>query len=329
MKLKVIISFLCCVAPVLLLAETLSPSPSPHASGPVSKEVFVDVKGAKLFCQVMGEGKGKGHPVIVIHGGPGLDQGYLLPQMAELAENHEVIFYDQRASGRSTGDITEDSMQLDTFVEDLDAVRRAFGLKKVTLLGHSWGGFLAMEYACDHPEAVEKLILMSSMAPSSDELSQFITNWLKIMAPIQEELKHIRGSPEFLSGDPETVENYYRLIDRRYCYNPEKANELSLRMSWKAGINSFMINDMVRETVFLKPFDLHDELKELHIPVLIIHGDADPIPFSTAEKTHKTIQGSKFVLLKECGHYPYVEQPKLLFKTLNEFLGSTGNSLGE
>ena len=322
MKITYIISSICCFAPLLLSTEIIAP-----VQLSVSKEVFVDVKGAKLFCQVMGEGKGK--PVIVIHGGPGLGQGYLLPQMAKLAEKHEVIFYDQRASGKSTGEINEDTMRLDTFVEDLDAVRQAFGLKKVTLLGHSWGGFLAMEYACDHPEAVDKLILMSSMAPSSEELSFFLANWLQIMAPIQDELKQIRQSQQFIAGDPETVEKYYRLIDRKYCYNPEKANELSLRMSRKEGLNSFLINDMVRETVFSNAFDLHDELKDLEIPTLIIHGDTDPIPFITAERTHKTIPGSKFVLLKECGHYPYVEQPELLFKSINEFLKCAGNSRDE
>ncbi len=70
---------------------------SNHQWASFSKSGHISVESGKLFYQRFG----KGDPIIVVHGGPGLDQGYLLPQMLELAKDHEVIFYDQRGSGRS------------------------------------------------------------------------------------------------------------------------------------------------------------------------------------------------------------------------------------
>lgn len=104
-------------------------------------KIFIKTNDAQIFCRVFG----KGEPIIVVHGGPGLSQDYLLPQMAKLAQTNLVIFYDQRGCGLSTGAINEDSIQIKTFVDDLEAIRKSFGYKKVTVLGHSWGGFLAMD----------------------------------------------------------------------------------------------------------------------------------------------------------------------------------------
>lgn len=288
---------------------------------PNYKEVIVDVKQAKLFCRVMG----KGQPIIIVHGGPGLSQDYLLPYMAQLANQNLVIFYDQRACGQSTGEITPETMQIATFVEDLDAVRQAFGYQQVSLLGHSWGGMLAMSYAIAHPTSVDKLILMNAGGASSEDFSLFIKEIMKRMEPYQAELKSIQESKSFAQGDPETVASYYRTLYSRYFYDPQKVNLLNLCMSPKAGLNSVKVFGTFRENVFMKPFNLHPGLRTLHIPALIIHGDSDPIPTIVAQNIHKSIADSKFILIKNCGHFPYIEQPAVLFKSVQEFLETNPN----
>jgi len=69
-----------------------------------------------------------------------------------------------------------------------------------------------------------------------------------------------------------------------------------------------------------KPFDLHPSLKKLKIPTLILHGDKDPIPVSIAKRLHESIEDSRYVVLENCGHFPYVEKPDEHFKVLDEFL---------
>lgn len=296
-----------------------TPNSSEQKSVPfyqASKEILIKTNDAQLFCRVLG----KGDPIIVIHGCPPLSQTYLLPQMAKLGQTNRVIFYDQRGCGLSTSAINADSIQIETFVDDLEAIRKFFGYKKVTLLGHSWGGFLAMQYALSHPESIHQLILLNTMAPSFEEFSLFEQEWTRRMAPYQDKLKALAETPEFAKGDPATIENFFRIIFGRYCYSSDKVNLLNLYMSPKASINGLKVYEILRQNLFTKPFNFHDQVKQLKIPTLIVHGDFDPIPPSTAQKLHENISGSKYILIKNCGHFPYVEAPDELFNHLNKFL---------
>jgi proline iminopeptidase len=279
------------------------------------QETFVITNGAKLFCRTFG----KGAPILVIHGGPGLTQNYLLPQMAKLAQNNRVIFYDQRACGRSIGEPDIASINLKTYLEDIEAIRKHFGLKKMIVLGHSWGGFLGFQYAITHPESVEKLILLNSGPISSEEYALFVQQYFKKIAPFPE-IEEMQKSQSYIDGDPATVERYFNRVFRTYCYNPEKANLLDLWMTRKAAINFTKVNGIFSENLFQKPFNYHDQAKALKIPTLIVIGDSDVVPVSTSKSIHEDIKGSKFVIIKDCGHFPYVEQPTTLFPTLLEFL---------
>lgn len=272
--------------------------------------------GAKLFYRTMGKGK----PIIVLHGGPGLSQDYFLPQMSKLAENNFVIFYDQRGCGKSTGEITPETITIEAFVNDLDAIRQAFQFEKISILGHSWGGFLAMQYAMSHPENIDKLILSNAMPASAEGLALFIQEYTRRTAPYQKELEEIRQTKGFAEGDPDLIERMYRIIFRSYCYNPEKANLLSSRMTPVAFVNGQKVYENINKNVFEKPFNLHYSLKQFHRPTLIIHGDFDPIPAITAQNVHESIPGSRYILIKNCGHFPYVEAPDEYFNSIMDFL---------
>jgi proline iminopeptidase len=282
----------------------------------LDKTFFVENEGAKLFCRSFGEGK----PLIVLHGGPGLSQDYLLPQMTELAKTHQVIFYDQRGCGNSEGVISDQTITLPQYVRDLDAIGKACGFESFSLLGHSWGGFLAMKYAIAHPDQVEKLILSNSMPADSDDLSLFLHEWIKRMSPYMEKIGAIKSSEAFQEGDPQTFENYYLITFRTYCFKPECADLLHLKPTKSAAVQGQLVQALFNQELFQKPYDIKPEISQLKIPTLVIHGDFDPIPAETAEHLHKNIPHSQFVLLKDCGHFPYVETPKPYFKAIHDFL---------
>jgi proline iminopeptidase len=306
-----ILFFLMCVfCPCVCFAE-----PSNTTELENSNEVFVVTKDAKLFCRTFG----KGAPILVIHGGPGLTQDYLLPHMAKLAQNNQVIFYDQRACGRSIGEPDTASINLKTYLEDIDAIRKHFGLKKMIVLGHSWGGFLGFQYAITYPESVEKLILLNSGPISSDEYSLFAKEFFKRITSFPE-IEKIQKSQSFIDGDPATCERYYNLVFRTFCYNPEKANLLDLWMTRKASINFGKVNEIFNKNLLQKPYNYHEQAKALNMPTLIVIGDTDVIPISTSRSIHESIKSSKFVILKDCGHFPYVEQSEILFPMLFDFL---------
>lgn len=308
----------------ILLMVSIGGASNAVASTPLSshlesiKETFVTSGEAKLFCRVTGQGK----PLIVIHGGPGLTQDYLLPQMYELAKNNLVIFYDQRGCGKSTVDIDANTITIESFVNDIEAIRQAFKLDKISILGHSWGGFLAMQYTIAHPDRVDNLILSNSAPASSEGYALFGQEYMKRMSPYQEELEKISSTQGFRDGDTCVMEQFYRLIFRQYCYIPEKADLLNLRMTSIASLNGAKVSEIIRENVLDKPFNLNKGLKALKVSTLILHGDADPIPSITAKNIHENIPGSKYILMKNCGHFPYVEDPNTYFKYINNFLNT-------
>lgn len=280
------------------------------------KESFVNVGTTKLFCRTIG----KGNPLIVLHGGPGLSQDYLQPHLYRLAENNLVIFYDQRGCGQSTGEINAKTINIQTFVADLDIIRQAFNFQKVSILGHSWGGLLAMHYAIAHPHHVEKLILSNAMPASSEDNVLFDQERSRRLAPYQKELEAMQHTKEFAEGNPEIMEKVFRMIFRIYCYHPERANLLNLRMTSTAYLSYSKVYETFQENFFDKSFNLYDALQLLKIPTLIIHGDADPIPSMTAQKIHKSMKSSNYLLMKNCGHFPFVEDPDAYFEPLEKFL---------
>ncbi len=282
------------------------------------KEVFVSSGDAKLFCRVIGKGK----PLIVIHGGPGLCQDYLEPGMYTLAENNLLIFYDQRGCGKSTGSINADSISMESFVNDIEAIRKTFNFDKISILGHSWGGFVAMHYAIADQSHIDKLILSNSAPSTSEGYALFGKEYMRRMTPFQNQIDKLSDSEGFREGNENIMEQFYRLIFRQYCYNPEKAELLNLRMASTATLDGRKVSGILRENVLDKPFDLNKGLNTLKISTLIIHGDSDPIPLITVKEVHENISGSKLILMKDCGHFPYVEDPSTYFKHIDAFLNS-------
>lgn len=282
------------------------------------QERLIPSRNGQLFCRTMGQGD----PIIVIHGGPGLSQEYLLPQMERLAQNHFVIFYDQWGCGASKGEISPATVSSSLFIEDIESVRKAFGLTKATIAGHSWGGLLALQYAIAHPEAVSKMILISPLSASSTGISLFMQEWIKRMAPYKEQFDKIESSPELAAGDPKTVELFHKMMFRTYCYNPEKADLLNLNISREAAVNGMKVNAIFQETLFFSSFDFHPALQKLSIPTLIIHGDSDSLPPVCSEWIQSSIKSSRYALLEKCGHFPYVETPEPFFAQLEAFLAA-------
>lgn len=282
------------------------------------QEFFIDISGARLFCRRFGTGQ----PLLVLHGGPGFGQEYLLPGMAALAANHSVIFYDQRAAGNSTGDITPESMAMTQFLADLEAVRQSLHLDKVSLLGHSWGALVAMHYALAHPERLNHLILVSAMPASSEEYALFVKEWVRRTAPYRAQLDALKKNDLFLKGHPDTVADYYRIMLRTYCHRPESADALHLLMTPQAARNSFLISEQVRHHLCRQPYNFHEDLQRLDIQSLVVHGEADPIPLLVAERLHRSLRRSNYARLQECGHFPYVEQPKVFVQAIEVFLSS-------
>lgn len=280
------------------------------------KEGIVHVNGTDLYYEVMGEGT----PMVIVHGGPGMDHTYLLPQMAKLARHYKLIFYDQRASGKSSSVVDTNSMTMDNFVEDLDGIRRALDLGKMNLLAHSWGGLIAMFYAIKHPGNLNSLMLIDASPGSSalrNESFAIMSQRTSHEDSVAEtELIHTEG---FQKHTPEAMEKFFRILFRGTFYNKRYADSLTITLDSNYAAQSHSLAYLYRDTS-LASYDLFAKLSVVHCPTLIVTGDHDMVPADANERLHGSIAGSKYIVIKNCGHFPFIEAPNEFFNVLEDFL---------
>lgn len=123
---------------------------------------YLSFRGYKTWYRTAGDLR-KGVPLVLLHGGPGIPGNAYEPLMAQLADRCPSVRYDQLGCGRSDRPNDPSLWRVDTFVEELGAVRDALGLDRIHLLGHSWGGMLALEYLLGGARGVQSLVLSSSL----------------------------------------------------------------------------------------------------------------------------------------------------------------------
>ena len=279
------------------------------------EEGIKEINGTQLYYKILGDGE----PIVVLHGGPGLDHSYFLPQMSELAKSHRLIFFDQRLCGRSSSDVDSNAVSMNHFVEDLDGIRQAFKLEKMNLMAHSWGGVLAMFYARKYPRNLKSLILVST-SPGSSELQQLSAPLLASRITQEDSLARaeILHSAAFKRRDASAMSDLFRIGFRAVFYNRNLIDSLTLQLPPSFAANSaklrFLFND-------LASYDLHADLARLTCPVLILHGDSDVIVPGALEKIRDNIRDCRLVTLENCGHFPFIEAPDEFFREVRDFLG--------
>src|SRR5262249_8087687 len=154
----------------------------PDATAPSNlyrmEEGFVDAHGTLIYYKIIG----KGAPLMIVHGGPGASHDYLLPYLLPLARTSRLVFIDERGSGRS--ERLEDTSQytVEKKVEDVEDVRKALGLGKVSLIGHAYGGVLAQAYAFKYQGNLTHLILGGTFY-STAEMNKVLAEEKRSMPP--------------------------------------------------------------------------------------------------------------------------------------------------
>ncbi|HYE14336.1 MAG TPA: alpha/beta fold hydrolase [Pyrinomonadaceae bacterium] len=270
---------------------------------------------------------GQGRPVIVLHGGPDFDHGYLLPDMDQFRDTFRLIYYDQRGRGKSADNVRPDDVTLTSDLDDLDKVRRHFGLGAPVLLGHSWGAVLALEYALRHPTRVSHLVLMNPAPASAGDVALLRKAYLEKLGPDMNRQREIVSGAGYREGDPEAVAARYRIHFKPALRRPADYERLMAAMKaaftrqGKEGIlKARAVEDrLMRDTWQVAGYDLLPKLRSLRVPTLIIAGEDDFIPPAVAEHIARAIPGARLVMIKECGHFAYLECAGDVRNAFNDF----------
>jgi proline iminopeptidase len=250
--------------------------------------------------------------VAVLHGGPGAQHDYLLPGFDVLAQGRTLVYYDQRGGGRSAvGRAVPVGWREQ--VEDLEALRRLWGIERLAICGYSWGGLLGMLYAITHPSRIERLALVSPAPAARRERAEFEANLARRNGTpeLLEERARLQASDLRHTDLQAYNQRLFELAVAGYFHDPALARELT----------PFRITGRTQQEVWdsLGDFDVRPALERLDIPALVLHGDDDPIPLATAAATATALR-APLKILPDCGHVPYVEAPEAFLAALDPFL---------
>ena len=266
------------------------------------------VRGVTLFERRIGAGPA----TVVLHGGPGAHHDYLLPGFDRLAHGRTLVYYDQRGGGRSAVP-RETPVGWREQVADLEALRGLWGLDRLSIAGYSWGGLLALLYALEHPDRVERLALVSP-APvwkaARDECERRLAE--RNAAPAVQAARRAAQDGGLRERSAEAYRRrMFELSVAGYFHDWTRARDLT----------PFRITGRTQQEVWesLGEFDLRPRLAGLAVPAVILHGQDDPIPMATAEELARLLR-APLHRLPACGHVPYVEAPEAFAAVLDGFL---------
>ncbi|HEY7195191.1 MAG TPA: alpha/beta hydrolase [Gemmatimonadales bacterium] len=271
----------------------------------------IAIRDVSLFVKIVG----RGYPLVLMHGGPGLDHS-TLSSLQPLADRFTLIFYDHRANGRSSGSAT--SMTWDNLTADADALRQMLGFKDWAVLGHSFGGHVALEYALRYPDRVSHLMLMDT----GGDAWWIQQNAADVLAKRGYRPATVEAARRFYNGQltPDEVVKTIWKFANAYFY---RFNPLGL-------VPAFRIKRRPEAHVFafsklLTGWSVMDRLRDISVPTLVCAGRHDFL----FPPEHQAILADRLphaqLEIVECaGHNPHDEQTGAVLKIMKRFLATAG-----
>jgi proline iminopeptidase len=272
----------------------------------------MSIRGIFLNVKVIGDG----YPLVLMHGGPSADL-YSMMSLKPLADQFTLVFYDHRCNGRSEG-AEVSSMTWENLTADAEALRQTLGFEKWAVLGHSFGGYVAMEYALRYPERLSHLVLLDT---GDDH------RWAQERVP--ETLAKRGFSPEtgnlasrFLNGQIEPGEMFGDLmkLGKAYTYHVSLREAPHMIL---AGLQTKLQPEALIYAAnhFLRGWSVVDRLNQIKVPTLIVAGRQDFIyPPEAQEELAAGITNSRLVFIDRASHSPHEEHPAEVVRVVREFL---------
>ena len=261
-----------------------------------SADYFITSKdGTKLHVQEFG----KGEPVVLLAGGPGLNAGYLQPVWENLSKDYRCIVLNQRGTDQSLVAVVDStSMSMDNYVNDLEALRHHLNLKKLVLMGHSWGGMLCMVYLAKEPQHVKKVLLLDSGGPTEKFGKIFESNFNKRLT--KDDIAEIKrldslGQETLKAEWPGYFYDRKRALATQSLVPPNAHGQ-------KDVFKFTSINYLAGSASMIKGLK-----KATGVPVFLIQGREDPMGESTALEIKQVLPQTNIHFIEKCGHLPWLE----------------------
>lgn len=289
-------------------------------SSPARDGYLVGAAGALLYYRLVGSGS---DTVVIVHGGPGAGMNSILPDAEALAEHFVLVFYDQRGGGSS--ELPADTTLLDAryFVEDLEAVRQHFGLKRLKVFAHSFGAVLVARYAMQYPNRVERLVFHGATGPQRAQAARIA----RTATPSPDTALANRGTVllrsllEGTAADPVATCRDYEAIGRRLsalrgapptwmgstCAAPPEAVRYYYRYTAQVAPRTF------------GDWDFTTGLEQVSAPLLVVYGARDSLAVSAQRAWASAVPNGRLLLVPEAGKAALTDRPDLVVPAITSF----------
>jgi pimeloyl-ACP methyl ester carboxylesterase len=274
----------------------------------------MQIRDVSLHVKVLGHG----YPLALMHGGPGADL-YTLMSYRPCADQFTLVFYDHRCNGRSKG-VEVTSMTMENLTADADALRQALGFTKWAVLGHSFGGFVALEYALRYPQNLSHLLLVDT----GGDIRWPQENSPKVLAQRGFSPETVNLARRFLNGQIEPKEMFPDLMKLGKAYNP-CTGPAHIPQMLIMGLQTRMRPEaaIFGQSQMLKGWTVMDRLGEIKVPTLVMAGREDFIfPPEHQEELAAGIPHARLEIIDRAGHNVHDEQPAEALKIVRDFLAN-------
>jgi len=282
--------------------------------------VYAAINGTRIYFDVEGSGlvphggaMEEREVCFVLHGGPGMDHSYFKPWLSPLTDTFQLVYVDHRSTGRSDRAPLE-TCTIEQMADDLEALREYLGLEKVTVLGNSFGGMWALNYAVRHPENLNRLILVTTSA-SHEFYPAATAEAEKKGTPEQ-----IKVMPDVFEGRIETSEEFAKWWDIMlplYFYDYDE--EIGANQNSRGESNPQVASYMFREV--MPKYDVRAQLPSIHVPTLVVSGRHDWVtPVGESEEIARGIPNSQLELFEKSGHMPFIEEQDTFNALVRDFV---------
>lgn len=258
-----------------------------------------------LFVRELGQ-RGEKPSVVVMHGGPDVGHGYLVPGFEPLARDHHVVMFDFRGCGRSSRGLPDEDLQPEYVVRDTQRLIELLGLGVVDLVGFSTGGRAAMQFVDQYPEQVRRLVLASTSAYPSSEVAPYLADWPEYQRRqrIEDEANGALRNSTIFVWDLDRAPAYRQLLE-------------SLGTDFGDWSEERAINGLMHPWCTRDPEDI---LRDFAKPILILHGAKDMgFPVQLAHRLHAAVP-SQLQVIAGTAHMCHFEQPQIWSSHIRQFL---------
>ena len=280
-------------------------------------EGTVPFRGYHTWYRRVGAGEPGTYPLLALHGGPGVCHNYLRSLDGLAGMGREVIYYDQLGCGHSSTPPNPELWSVDLYKEEIDVIREALKLDRIHILGQSWGGMLAMEYALTHPAGVVSMVVASS--PASMDL--WVREAGRLMGYLPREMEEalkageasgLRDTPEYQAAFDEYYRRHVCMLDPYPDFVADSFNNIGEPYGVMQGAGEFVV------TGKLKDWDITDKLHTISIPTLLTSGVMDEATPLIVKAIYDRIPGCEWELL-EGTHLVHVELKEQYNRLVEDF----------